>query len=152
MRENTMHHENPRSESGALVAVHLLTKHDEQLYLRPDFRKLNRPAPSALQPNKNANVALRERERRDTCGDLQREIRASGSRFVSPARNFCPHAIARSNTTQHTCRRCASPSFWRAPRTCFFMVFGLMHNSRPNFLVRQAAANEFYQSSSRPVN
>ena len=25
MRENTMHHENPRSESGALVAVHLLT-------------------------------------------------------------------------------------------------------------------------------
>jgi hypothetical protein len=32
------------------------------------------------------------------------------------------------------------------------MVFGLMHNSRPNFLVRQAAANEFHQSSSRPVN
>jgi len=31
------------------------------------------------------------------------------------------------------------------------MVFGLMHNSRPNFLVRQAAANEFHQSNSRPV-
>jgi hypothetical protein len=30
-------------------------------------------------------------------------------------------------------------------------VFGLMHNSRPNFLVRQAAANKFHQSSSRPV-
>jgi len=25
MREDIMHHENPRSESGALVAVHLLT-------------------------------------------------------------------------------------------------------------------------------
>ena len=70
-----------------LVAVHSAD---------PDFRKLNRPALSALRPNKNANVALRERERRDTCGDLQREIRASGSGFVSPARNFCSHAIARA--------------------------------------------------------
>ena len=29
MREDTMHHENPRSESGALVAVHLLTVFSE---------------------------------------------------------------------------------------------------------------------------
>ena len=59
----------------------------------PYFRKLNRPALSARRPNKNANGALRER---DTCGDLQREIRASGSGFASLACNFCSNAIARA--------------------------------------------------------
>jgi hypothetical protein len=138
-----MHHENPRSESGALVAVHLLTR----IF---DRRTVQHYLPYGLTRMRtwlcaSASDATHAAIYRGKSGQ-------EGSGFVSPACNFCYHAIARANTTQHTCRRCASPSFWRAPRTCFFMVFGLMHNSRPNFLVRQAAANEFYQSSSRPVN